>query len=90
MHNEVDRRLVSKLLLTFMDGHGASGHVQVMVSGATNRPNSLDQALQPFGRFNEEIDIGHKLWQDWLAAAFDPVIGRLLEADAPASTKRSE
>jgi SpoVK/Ycf46/Vps4 family AAA+-type ATPase len=52
-----------------------------MITSATNHPNSLDPVLQPFCRFDEEIDIGHKLWLDRLAAAFDPVIGRLLEVD---------
>lgn len=32
--------------------------VQVVVIGATNRPNSMDPALRRFGRFDREIDIG--------------------------------
>mgnify|MGYP002056202492 CR=1 FL=1 len=30
----------------------------VVVIGATNRPNSIDAALRRFGRFDREIDIG--------------------------------
>jgi len=39
-----------------MDGTKSRGHV--IVIGATNRPNSIDQALRRFGRFDREIDIG--------------------------------
>ena len=38
-----------------MDGLKASG--QVIVMGATNRPNALDKALHRFWRFDWEIDI---------------------------------
>ena len=54
-HGEVERRVVSQLL-TLMDG--LRPRAQVMVIGATNRPNSLDPALCRFGRFDKEIDIG--------------------------------
>ena len=54
-HGEVERRIVSQLL-TLMDG--LRQRAQVMVIGATNRPNSLDPALRRFGRFDKEIDIG--------------------------------
>jgi transitional endoplasmic reticulum ATPase len=52
---EVERRVVSQML-TLMDGLKARGHV--IVIAATNRPNSIDQALRRFGRFDREIDIG--------------------------------
>ncbi|XP_015695797.2 cell division control protein 48 homolog E-like [Oryza brachyantha] len=54
-HGEVERRVVSQLL-TLMDGLRSRG--QVVVIGATNRPNSLDPALRRFGRFDRELDIG--------------------------------
>jgi len=52
---EVERRIVSQLL-TLMDG--IKSRAQVIVIGATNRPNSIDPALRRFGRFDREIDIG--------------------------------
>ncbi|MEM4348015.1 MAG: CDC48 family AAA ATPase [Candidatus Anstonellaceae archaeon] len=52
---EVERRMVSQLL-TLMDGLKARG--QVIVIGATNRPNSIDPALRRPGRFDREIEIG--------------------------------
>jgi transitional endoplasmic reticulum ATPase len=54
-NGEVERRIVSQLL-TLMDGLKARSNVVVMA--ATNRPNSIDQALRRFGRFDREIDIG--------------------------------
>jgi len=54
-HGEVERRIVSQML-TLMDG--LKGRGQVVVIGATNRPNSIDPALRRFGRFDREIDIG--------------------------------
>ena len=54
-HGEVERRIVSQLL-TLMDGMKSRG--QVVIIGATNRPNSIDPALRRFGRFDREIDIG--------------------------------
>ena len=53
--NEVERRMVSQLL-TLMDGMGTRG--QVIVIGATNRPNAIDQALRRPGRFDREMEIG--------------------------------
>ena len=55
VHGEVERRIVSQLL-TLMDG--LKGRGQVVIIGATNRPNSIDPALRRFGRFDREIDIG--------------------------------
>lgn len=52
---EVEKRVVSQLL-TLMDGINARSNVIVMA--ATNRPNSIDEALRRFGRFDREIDIG--------------------------------
>ena len=55
VQGEVERRIVSQLL-TLMDGLKSRG--QVVVIGATNRPNSIDGALRRFGRFDRELDIG--------------------------------
>ena len=52
---EVERRTVAQLL-TLMDGLNSRG--QVVVIGATNRPDSLDPALRRPGRFDREIEIG--------------------------------
>jgi len=52
---EVERRMVSQLL-TLMDGLKTRG--QVIVIGATNRPNAVDEALRRPGRFDREIEIG--------------------------------
>jgi len=51
---EVERRMVSQLL-TLMDGLKSRG--QVIVIGATNRPNAIDPALRRPGRFDREIEI---------------------------------
>jgi transitional endoplasmic reticulum ATPase len=51
-HGEVERRVVSQLL-TLMDG--LLPRAQVVIIGATNRPNSLDPPLR---RFDRELDIG--------------------------------
>lgn len=52
---EVEKRLVSQLL-TLMDGLKSRG--EVIVIGATNRPDSIDPALRRPGRFDREIEIG--------------------------------
>ena len=54
-NGEVERRTVAQLL-TLMDGLKSRG--QVIVIGATNRPDSLDPALRRPGRFDREIEIG--------------------------------
>ena len=51
---EVEKRMVSQLL-TIMDGLKARG--EVIVIAATNRPDSIDQALRRPGRFDREIEI---------------------------------
>jgi transitional endoplasmic reticulum ATPase len=52
---EVERRVVAQLL-SLMDGMGARGNI--IVIGATNRPNSIDPSLRRPGRFDREIEIG--------------------------------
>ncbi len=52
---EVERRVVAQLL-ALMDGLEARG--QVIVIGATNRPDAIDPALRRPGRFDREIEIG--------------------------------
>lgn len=54
-HGEVERRIVSQLL-TLMDG--LKKNTNIIILGATNRPNSLDPALRRYGRFGREIEIG--------------------------------
>ncbi len=49
---EVEKRIVAQLL-TLMDGLQERG--QVMVIGATNRPDAVDPALRRPGRFDREI-----------------------------------
>ena len=52
---EVERRVVAQLL-ALMDGLEARG--QVIVIGATNRVDDVDEALRRPGRFDREIEIG--------------------------------
>jgi transitional endoplasmic reticulum ATPase len=52
---EVERRVVAQLL-TMMDGLNKRG--RVVVIGATNRPNAIDEALRRPGRFDREITFG--------------------------------
>ncbi len=52
---EVERRVVAQLL-SLMDGLSARGEVIVMA--ATNRVNSIDEALRRPGRFDREIEFG--------------------------------
>ncbi|XP_042548941.1 ATPase family protein 2 homolog isoform X2 [Dipodomys spectabilis] len=64
--NEVEKRVVASLL-TLMDGIGSEGSEgQVLVLGATNRPEALDAALRRPGRFDKEIEIGVPNAQDRL------------------------
>lgn len=50
-----ENRVVATLL-TMMDG--LSYNSQVVIVGATNRPNSIDIALRRPGRFDQEIEVG--------------------------------
>ncbi len=52
---EVERRVVAQLL-ALMDGLAGRGNL--IVIGATNRPDALDPALRRPGRFDREIEIG--------------------------------
>ena len=52
---DVERRIVAQLL-TLMDGLKSRG--EVVVIGATNRPDAIDEALRRPGRFDREIEIG--------------------------------
>ncbi|MHA2374001.1 MAG: CDC48 family AAA ATPase [Candidatus Thorarchaeota archaeon] len=52
---EVERRVVAQLL-ALMDG--LAGRGQVIVVGATNRVDDVDEALRRPGRFDREIEIG--------------------------------
>ncbi|MBD3212976.1 MAG: CDC48 family AAA ATPase [Candidatus Lokiarchaeota archaeon] len=52
---EVERRVVAQLL-ALMDGLKQRG--EIIVIGATNRVNAIDEALRRPGRFDREIEIG--------------------------------
>ena len=52
---DVERRVVAQLL-SLMDGLEERG--DVVVIGATNRPDALDPALRRGGRFDREIEVG--------------------------------
>jgi len=52
---EMERRIVAQLL-SLMDGLASRG--KVVVIAATNRPNSIDEALRRGGRFDREIEVG--------------------------------
>ncbi len=51
---DLEKRVVAQLL-TLMDGLEDPG--QIIIIGATNRPNALDPALRRPGRFDREIEI---------------------------------
>ena len=55
VQGEVERRVVSQML-TLMDG--LKGRGKIIVIGATNRVDSVDEALRRPGRFDREIEIG--------------------------------
>ncbi|MFX1238293.1 MAG: CDC48 family AAA ATPase [Promethearchaeota archaeon] len=52
---EVERRVVAQML-SLMDG--LEGRGEIIVIGATNRVNDIDEALRRPGRFDREIEIG--------------------------------
>ncbi len=54
-HGELERRVVAQLL-SMMDGLKTRSNVVVI--GATNRPNAIDPALRRPGRFDREIQFG--------------------------------
>jgi transitional endoplasmic reticulum ATPase len=58
VQGEVERRVVSQLL-TMMDGLKSRG--KVVVIGATNRPDAIDEALRRPGRFDREIEISFQV-----------------------------
>ncbi len=55
VRGELERRMVAQLL-TLMDG--MKSRQNVVVIGATNRPDAIDPALRRPGRFDREIEIG--------------------------------
>ena len=55
---EMERRIVAQLLTLLDDLGKREGGSQVVVVGATNRPESLDPALRRAGRFDREIALG--------------------------------
>ncbi|MBI4014575.1 MAG: AAA family ATPase, partial [Candidatus Aenigmarchaeota archaeon] len=55
VRGDVEKRVVSQML-TLMDGLKSRG--KIIVIGATNIPNAIDQALRRPGRFDREIEIG--------------------------------
>lgn len=54
---DMERRIVAQLLNS-LDNLGQTGNHQVLVIGATNRPDALDPALRRVGRFDQEILLG--------------------------------
>lgn len=55
---DMERRIVAQLLTCMDDLNSLSEAAQVLVIGATNRPDSLDPALRRAGRFDREICLG--------------------------------
>ncbi|XP_054289293.1 nuclear valosin-containing protein-like isoform X1 [Macrosteles quadrilineatus] len=57
-HREMERRIVAQLLSSMDELAGNQQGDQVLVIGATNRPDSLDPALRRAGRFDREVCLG--------------------------------
>nr|XP_046257633.1 nuclear valosin-containing protein-like isoform X2 [Scatophagus argus] len=55
---DMERRIVAQLLTCMDDLNSLTMTAQVLVIGATNRPDSLDPALRRAGRFDREICLG--------------------------------
>ncbi|XP_061645229.1 nuclear valosin-containing protein-like isoform X2 [Phyllopteryx taeniolatus] len=55
---DMERRIVAQLLTCMDDLNSLTFATQVLVIGATNRPDSLDPALRRAGRFDKEICLG--------------------------------
>ncbi|XP_053731120.1 nuclear valosin-containing protein-like isoform X1 [Synchiropus splendidus] len=55
---DMERRIVAQLLTCMDDLNSLTVTAQVLVIGATNRPDSLDPALRRAGRFDREICMG--------------------------------
>ena len=55
--NELEKRIVATIL-SDLDGP-ESQNDRIILIGATNRPNSLDDALRRPGRLDKEIEIGN-------------------------------
>lgn len=55
---DMERRIVAQLLTCMDDLNSMAATAQVLVIGATNRPDSLDLALRRAGRFDREICLG--------------------------------
>ncbi|XP_070696810.1 nuclear valosin-containing protein-like isoform X3 [Pempheris klunzingeri] len=55
---DMERRIVAQLLTCMDDLNSPTVTAQVLVIGATNRPDSLDPALRRAGRFDREICLG--------------------------------
>ncbi|XP_056213578.1 nuclear valosin-containing protein-like [Falco biarmicus] len=55
---DMERRIVAQFLACMDDLNNVAATTQVLVIGATNRPDSLDPALRRAGRFDREICLG--------------------------------